>query len=404
MEPLDVELEESEVELPTEPMLVNVGPAHPAMHGTVRCVMELSGESIRRVDVQVGYLHRGFEKMCERGTWNQVFPYVDRCNYVSPMLNNVGFAMACEKMLGIETTERCQWYRMALGELARISDHLTCDGAMAMELGAFTPFLWMVKARDMIWDLMEEETGARLTHSFGRVGGMAKPPTDQFKEHALAVVEQVLRIVEEARDLLYGNRIFLDRLEGIGVISQEDAISLGWTGPCLRASGVPYDVRKAHPYLKYDQVEFDVPVGQNSDCLDRFMVRIEEIIESAKIVRQCVERLSDDGPINIEDPRVVLPEKEDVYSTIEATIQHFKIVMEGLKIPAGEVYSYSEGGNGELGFYLVSDGSGTPFRVRIRPPCFLTTAGLERVITGEMVADVVPCFGSLNMIGGECDR
>jgi NADH-quinone oxidoreductase subunit D len=293
---------------------------------------------------------------------------------------------------------------MALGELARISDHLTCDGAMAMELGAFTPFLWMVKARDMIWDLMEEETGARMTHSFGRVGGMAKPPTDQFKEHALAVVEQVMKIVEEAQDLLYGNRIFLDRLEGIGVISTEDAISLGWTGPCLRAAGVPYDVRKAHPYLKYGEVEFDVPVGQNSDCLDRFMVRIEEMRESAKIVRQCVERLPDSGPINVDDPRVVLPEKEDVYSTIEATIQHFKIVMEGLKLPAGEVYSYTEGGNGELGFYLVSDGSGTPYRVRIRPPCFLTTAGLERVITGHMVADVVPCFGSLNMIGGECDR
>src|SRR5690606_38458211 len=199
-------------------------------------------------------------------------------NYVSPMLNNVGFAMACEKMLGIETTERCQWYRMALGELARISDHLTCDGAMAMELGAFTPFLWMVKARDMIWDLMEEETGARLTHSFGRVGGMAKPPTDQFKEHALAAVEQVLRIVEEARDSLYGNRISLGRLAGLVVISQADAVSLGGTGPCLRASGVPYDVREAHPYLKYDQVESDVPVRQNSDRLDRFMVRIEEII------------------------------------------------------------------------------------------------------------------------------
>jgi NADH-quinone oxidoreductase subunit D len=404
MEPLDVELDETEVELPTEPMLVNVGPAHPAMHGTVRCVMELSGESIRRVDVQVGYLHRGFEKMCERGTWTQVFPYVDRCNYVSPMLNNVGFAMACEKMLGIETTERCQWYRMALGELARISDHLTCDGGMAMELGAFTPFLWMVKARDMIWDLMEEETGARMTHSFGRVGGMAKPPTDQFKEHALAVTDQCIRIVDEAQDLLYGNRIFLDRLENVGVISSEDAISLGWTGPCLRASGVPYDVRRAHPYLKYSEVEFDVPVGQKSDCLDRFMVRIEEMRQSARIIKQCVERLPDSGPINVDDPRVVLPEKEEVYSTIEATIQHFKIVMEGIKIPAGEVYSFSEGGNGELGFYMVSDGSGTPYRVHIRPPSFLATAGLEHIITNQMVADVVPCFGSLNMIGGECDR
>lgn len=404
MEPLDLELDEAEVELPTEPMLVNVGPAHPAMHGTVRCVMELSGESIRRVDVQVGYLHRGFEKMCERGTWSQVFPYVDRCNYVSPMLNNVGFSLACEKMLEIEVPERCQWYRMALGELARISDHLTCDGAMAMELGAFTPFLWMVKARDMIWDLMEEETGARMTHSFGRVGGMAEPPTDHFKEHALAVVEQVEHIVDEVQKLLYGNRIFLDRLDGVGVISGEDAISLGWTGPCLRASGVPYDVRRAHPYLKYGEVDFEVPVGASGDCLDRFMVRIEEIRESGKIVRQCISRLADHGPVNVDDPRVVLPDKKDVYDTIEATIQHFKIVMEGLKLPAGEVYSYTEGGNGELGFYLVSDGSGTPYRVRIRPPSFLATAGLEHVITNQMVADVVPCFGSLNMIGGECDR
>jgi len=404
MEPLDLELEATEIELPVEPMLVNVGPSHPAMHGTVRCVMELSGESIEHVDVQVGFLHRGFEKMCERGTWSQVFPYVDRCNYVSPMLNNVGFAMACEKMLGIEVPVRCQYYRMILGELARMSDHLTCAGAMAMELGAFTPFLWMVKARDLIWDIMEEETGARLTHSFGRVGGMAKPPTDGFKEHVRAVVPQVLSILSECERLLLGNRIFLDRLEGVGLISAEDAISLGWTGPCLRAAGVPYDVRKAHPYLKYGEVEFDVPVGTNSDCLDRFLIRFDEMKQSARIIEQSVERLADQGPINVDDPRVILPEKHEVYSTIEATIQHFKIVMEGLKLPAGEVYSYTEGGNGELGFYLVSDGSGTPYRVRIRPPCFLVTAGLERIITGQMIADVVPCFGSLNMIGGECDR
>jgi NADH-quinone oxidoreductase subunit D len=404
MEPLDLELDSTQIELPVEPMLVNVGPSHPAMHGTVRCVMELSGESIEHVDVQVGFLHRGFEKMCERGTWTQVFPYVDRCNYVSPMLNNVGFALACEKMLGIEVPVRCQYYRMVLGELARMSDHLTCDGAMSMELGAFTPFLWMVKARDLIWDIMEEETGARLTHSFGRVGGMAKPPTEGFKEHVRAVVKQVLSILAECERLLLGNRIFLDRLEGVGIISAEDAISLGWTGPCLRAAGVPYDVRKAQPYLKYGEIDFDVPVGTNSDCLDRFLVRIDEMKQCARIIEQCLVRMPDHGAINVDDPRVVLPEKEDVYSTIEATIQHFKIVMEGLKLPAGEVYSYTEGGNGELGFYLVSDGSGTPYRVRIRPPCFLATAGLERIITGQMVADIVPCFGSLNMIGGECDR
>jgi NADH-quinone oxidoreductase subunit D len=404
MEPLDQELDESALELPTEPMLLNVGPAHPAMHGTVRIVMELSGEVIERCDVQVGYLHRGFEKMCERGSWTQVFPYADRLNYVSPMLNNVAFALACEKLLGVTVPERCQWYRMILGELARMSDHLTCDGAMAMELGAFTPFLWMIKGREMIWEVMEEETGARLTHSFGRVGGMAAPPTEGFKEHVLAVVQHILHIVEEVERLLLGNRIFLDRLEGVGVISAEDAISLGWTGPCLRATGVPYDVRKAHPYLKYGEVEFDVPVGTTSDCFDRFMIRLAEIRQSARIIEQCLERMPDEGPVNVDDPRIILPPKEEVYTTIEGTIQHFKIIMEGLKLPAGEVYNYTEGGNGELGFYLVSDGSGTPYRVRIRPPCFLVTSGLERMITGQMMADVVPTFGSLNMIGGECDR
>jgi NADH-quinone oxidoreductase subunit D len=405
MEPLDLDHHsEADIELSNEPMLLNVGPAHPAMHGTVRCVMELSGESIERVDVQVGYLHRGFEKMCERGTWTQVFPYVDRCNYISPMLNNVGFALACEKMLGIEVPARCAYYRVALGELARISDHLTCDGAMAMELGAFTPFLWMIKAREMIWDLLEEETGARLTHSFGRIGGMAKPPTAGFKETTRATVTHVLSVVEECEKLLLGNRIFLDRLQDIGIISGEDAISLGWTGPCLRASGVAYDVRKAHPYSRYDEFDFEVPVGTTGDCFDRFMVRLAEIRQSASIIRQALDKLTDDGPINVDDPRVVLPDKHEVYTTIEGAIRHFKIVMEGLKIPAGEVYSYTEGGNGELGFYLVSDGSGTPYRVRIRPPCFLVTAGLSRVITGQMMSDVVPCFGSLNMIGGECDR
>ena len=285
-----------------------------------------------------------------------------------------------------------------------MSDHLTCDGAMAMELGAFTPFLWMIKGREMIWDLMEEETGARLTHSFGRVGGMAHPPTDGFKAHALAVSRHILEIVAEVEKLLLGNRIFLDRLEGVGIVSQEDAISLGWTGPCLRACGIPYDVRKSHPYLKYGEVDFDVPVGSTGDSFDRFMVRIEELKQSARILDQCVARMPDSGPVNVDDPRVILPPKEEVYSTIEGTIQHFKIVMEGLKLPAGEVYSFTEGGNGELGFYIVSDGSGTPYRVRIRPPCYYITGGLERVITGAMMADVVPSFGSLNMIGGECDR
>src|SRR5690606_4905373 len=266
MEPLDQELEATSLELASEPMLLNLGPSHPAMHGTVRIVLELRGETVERADVQIGYLHRGFEKMCERGSWSQVFPYVDRCNYVSPMLNNVGFVLACEKLLDVTVPVRSQWYRMILGELSRITDHLTCDGAMAMELGAFTPFLWMTRARDLIYDLLEEETGARLTYSFDRIGGVALPPTAGFRDTTRGVLEQVQSAIDEVERLLLGNRIFLDRLENVGIMSAEDAISLGWTGPCLRASGVPYDVRKAHPYLKYDEVEFDVPVGTTGDC------------------------------------------------------------------------------------------------------------------------------------------
>jgi NADH-quinone oxidoreductase subunit D len=404
MEPLDQDLEEGELELPAEPMMLNMGPSHPAMHGTVRIVVELSGETITKADVQIGYLHRGFEKMCERGTWTQVFPYVDRLNYVSPMLNNVGFSLAVEKMLGITVPERCQYYRTVLGELARMSDHLTCNGAMAMELGAFTPFLYYIRAREMFWDIFEEETGARVTHSFGRVGGMAKPPSKYFKDMIRATLPRALKLMGDGEKLLLKNRIFLDRLENVGRISAEDALDLSWTGPCLRSTGVPYDVRRAHPYMLYDRFEFDVPVGSTGDNYDRFMCRQEEMRQSARIIEQALDQMPDDGPIEVNDPRVTLPPKDEVYTTIEATIQHFKIVMEGIKVPAGEVYSYTEGGNGELGYYLVSDGSGTPYRVRIRPPCFPIVQGLDRLIVGNMIPDVVPTFGSMNMIGGECDH
>jgi NADH-quinone oxidoreductase subunit D len=404
MEPLDRELDEGTLELPSEPMMLNMGPSHPAMHGTVRIVLELSGEMINKADVQIGYLHRAFEKMCERGTWTQVFPYIDRLNYVSPMLNNVAFALAVEKMLGVTVPERCQYYRVILGELARICDHMICSGAMCMELGAFTPFLYFARAREIIWEMFEEETGARVTHSYGRVGGMASPPTKFFKEMVRTGVPRVLELINEGEKLLLKNRIFLDRLEGVGIMPREDAIALGWSGVCLRSTGVPYDVRKAHPYLVYDRMQFEVPVGTTGDNYDRFMCRQEEIRQSSRIIDQALVQMPDEGPINIDDPRIMLPEKNEVYSTIEATIQHFKIVMEGIKVPAGECYSYTEAGNGELGFYMVSDGSGTPYRIRIRPPCFAVTQGLQQLITGLMIPDVVPTFGSLNMIGGECDH
>jgi NADH-quinone oxidoreductase subunit D len=402
MEPLDQETEESGLELPSDPMQLMMGPSHPAMHGTVRIAVELSGEVVVKADVQIGFLHRGFEKSCERGTWTQVFPYVDRCNYSSPMLNNVGYALAVEKLCGLQVPDRCQYYRVILGELARMADHLVCNAAMAMELGAFTPFLWWTRAREMIYDLFEEETGARVTHSFCRIGGMAHPPTDTFKEHVLAILDKVVASSDEGISLLETNRIFMDRTMGVSVISAEDAIALGWTGPCLRSTGVPYDIRKAHPYLVYDRFDFDVPVGHEGDNYDRLMVRTEEVHQSARIIRQAIEQMPDDGPINADDPRVVLPPKPEVYGTIEATIRHFKIIMEGLKVPEGEAYGYTEAANGELGFYVVSDGSGTPYRVR--PPSFAIVGGLGKLITGQMIPDIIPTFGSMNMIGGECDH
>jgi len=405
MEPAD-ELTNQEIalELSEEPMRLNMGPSHPAMHGTIRMVIDLDGENLVNLDVQPGYLHRGFEKSCERGTWAQVFPYADRLNYVSPMLNNVGWSLAVEKLLDIEVPERCQYYRVILGELSRVADHFTCNGASAMELGAFTPFLWLLKVRDWVWDILERETGARMTHSFGRIGGMAAPPTANFKDDVLQLIPELHKVVKETEIMLLRNRIFLDRMQGVGILTKEQALSYGVTGPVARSTGIAYDVRKDHPYLVYDRFDFDVPVGEDGDNWDRFMVRLEEIRQSIRIMEQAIEQMPDDGPINVDDPRIVYPDKDSVYTTIEGTIAHFKLVMEGLRTPKGEVYSFTEGGNGELGFHIVSDGSGTPYRVRVRPPCWYNLAASREMLLGGMIADIIPTFGSVNMIGGECDR
>lgn len=405
MEPADeLSNDAAALELDADPMRLNMGPSHPAMHGTIRMVMDLDGENVINLDVQPGYLHRGFEKSCERGTWTQVFPYADRLNYVSPMLNNVGWSLAVEKLLGIEVPERCQYYRVILGELSRITDHFTCNGASAMELGAFTPFLWLLKVRDWVWDILERETGARMTHSFGRIGGMAAPPTATFKQDVRQLIPEMHKVVKEAEIMLLRNRIFLDRMQGVGVLTKEMALSYGCTGPVARSAGIPYDVRKDHPYLVYDRFDFEVPIGEDGDNWDRFMVRLEEIRQSIRIIEQALDQMPDDGPVNVDDPRIVYPDKEAVYTTIEATIAHFKLVMEGLQVPEGEVYSFTEGGNGELGFHVVSDGSGTPYRVRVRPPCWYNLAASREMLLGGMIADIIPTFGSVNMIGGECDR
>lgn len=406
MEPADeiLEADEEALELPADPMRLNMGPSHPAMHGTIRMVLDLEGETVLNVDVQPGFLHRGFEKSCERGTWQQVFPYTDRLNYASPMLNNIGFALAVEKLCGITVPERGQFYRVILGELARVSDHLTCAAATSMELGAMTPFLWLMKVREWIYDILERETGARVTHSFGRIGGMAEEPTDSLGDATRKVIPDVYKVLAETERMLLGNRIFMDRMQGTGIIPREHAISMGVTGPVLRSTGVDYDVRKDNPYLVYDRFDFDVPVGEDGDNWDRFMVRLEEVRQSCRILEQAVAMMPATGPVSVDDRRVVLPPKSEVYSTIEGTIAHFKLVMEGFKPKAGECYGYTEATNGELGFHLVSDGSGTPYRVRVRPPCWYNLQAARKALVGGMVADIIPTFGSINMIGGECDR
>jgi NADH-quinone oxidoreductase subunit D len=404
MEPVEDLDDHDALELPAEPMRLNMGPSHPAMHGTIRMVLDLDGETVMNVDVQPGFLHRGFEKSCERGTWAQVFPYADRLNYVSPMLNNVGFALAVEKLIDIEIPERGQYYRVILGELARICDHFTCNGAGAMELGAFTPFLWLLKVREWCWDILEKETGARMTHSFGRIGGMAAPPSETFEEDCRNILKEIDKVTAEAESLLLRNRIFMDRMINIGILEKEHALAMGATGPVLRSTGIDYDVRKANPYLVYDRFDFEVPIGHKGDNYDRFLVRMEEVRQSCRIIEQALEQMPKDGPVSVADPRFMLPPKGEVYNTIEGTIAHFKIIMEGIKPPKGMVYSYTEGANGELGFLIVSDGSGTPYRVRVRPPCWFNLECCREMLIGDMIADIIPTFGSINMIGGECDR
>ncbi len=387
----------------SEVMTLQMGPSHPATHGTIKFNLRLDGEKILACEVEIGYLHRGFEKMCEQRTWNHVVPYTDRLNYASPLINNVAFALAAEKLLELEVPERCQYIRMIMSEISRITDHLTCLGMAATEAGAISVGFYMLEARETLYDLVTAVTGARLTVSYTRVGGITYDLPQGFAGMVKDAFQSIQQILADCDKLLSRNRIFVDRMSGVGVLSQEDAISYGVTGPLLRATGVPYDVRKAQPYLFYDRVEFDVPTGTQGDNYDRFTVRFEEIKQSMRIVEQALGQLPP-GPICVDDPRVVLPAKRDVYDSIEGLMNHFKLVIEGVKIPPGEVYMPVEGANGELGFYLVSDGSGRPYRVRVRPPCFFGMAALGEMLKGYLVSDIITTFGMINMIGGECDR
>ncbi|HEX7528281.1 MAG TPA: NADH-quinone oxidoreductase subunit D, partial [Thermoanaerobaculia bacterium] len=386
-----------------ETMTLNFGPSHPTTHGTLRVVMRVDGEKIVAAESECGYLHRCFEKMSETHTWVQVVPYTDRLNYCSPMINGNGYVRGVEQMLGIEVPPRAKAARTVLNEFSRIMDHLVCIGANLVDLGALTNFWYAFQPREEIYGLLEACCGARLTSSYARIGGLAKDVPDNFVEWSRSLLPMIRDRVADVDGLITKNKIAWNRMRGTGVVSKEQAIAWGFTGPCLRASGVAYDVRKDKPYEMYADVDFDVPISTDGDNLARYLVRMEEIRQSMRIIEQLIARFPK-GPINSDDYRVILPPKEMVYNEMEGLIYHFKLVFEGVKVPPGEIYSFTEGANGELGFSLVSDGSGFPYRIKVRPPCFPLFAAFEHIIKGSMVSDAVATLGSLNIIAGELDR
>ncbi len=434
-------------------MLLNIGPSHPAMHGVIRLITELEGETVVKVEAEIGYLHRAFEKSAEESSWTQVMPYTDRLNYVSPLINNFGYCAAVEKLLGIEITDRCKFIRVIMSEISRVTDHLTCIAASAMELGAMTAFLYLMKAREYLYELVEEVTGARLTVSYGRIGGIKGDLPEGFGDRLEVALKKTEKEIADVDKLLTRNRIFVDRTRDVGVLTRADALSYAITGPMARASGIDYDVRKAFPYFAYDQLDFEVPLGERGDNYDRYLVRMEEMRQSIRMTRQAIRELPG-GDVNVDsegkviasfdlvdqakmgktaglvnilttveptlegterhhhdrvmpaDKRVVLPSKDDTYGNIEGLMNHFKLIMDyhGIRPPVGETYFAVEGANGELGFFVVSSGNDRPYRVRVRPPCFFNMAGLHKMLEGYMVADIVATFGSINMIAGELDR
>ena len=434
-------------------MFVNFGPSHPSMHGVIRIKLIADGEFVKKTEIDIGYLHRGFEKECESCPYPNGFPYTDRLNYVSPLINNFGFAKAVEDLMGLTVPERGEYIRVIMSELSRITDHLTCVGACTMELGAFTAFLYMMKAREWLYEVIESVTGAHLTVSYARIGGVKADLPEGFSEHCLKSLSDVSGVLDEIDVLMTRNRIFYDRTRDVGVMTREEAIAYGVTGPFLRSTGIDYDVRKAFPYHVYDRFDFEIPVGWRGDNYDRYLVRMEEMRQSIRIIRQALDTIPP-GPTSVDSEGNVinaaamadlgktgrtknlinlearveptlegsekrihaqvrdacrkagLPPKDQTYTNIESLMNHFKIVMDGhgVRPPKGETYSFVEGGNGELGFYVVSDGTDHPWRVRCRPPCFPIMSGLHNILEKGQIADIVATFGTVNMIAGELDR
>jgi NADH-quinone oxidoreductase subunit D len=402
-------LEQPAIERPgfdDEHMLINLGPQHPATHGVLRLVIELEGEVVRRVVPHIGYLHSGFEKLGEYRHYNQIIPLTDRTDYLSPMANNVGLALAAEKLMGIEITERCQVLRVIACELSRIISHLVWLGTTGIDLGAYTPFLWSFYERERVYNLQEAWTGARLTTSLTRVGGLMADIPEGWEKALRDFCRTFPNTLREVDTMFTRNAIWCGRTQGVGAISGPDAINWSLSGPMLRASGVDYDVRKDRPYLGYETYDFDVPVGEHGDIYDRYRVRLEEMFQSVRILDQASDRLGrlQGAPINVSDPRVILPSKRRAMSDMEAMIFHFKQVMEGVMAPPGEAYLGIENPKGELGYYFVSDGSAKPVRWRIRPPSFINLSVLPKLCEGVLLADVIAINASVDIVMGEVDR
>ncbi len=387
-----------------ERMTINIGPSHPAMHGTFRLMAVLDGETIIASEVEIGYLHRCFEKMCETHSWQHVIPYTDRLNYCSAFINNVGYCKTVEKMLKIEAPPKAVWARMILSEFSRIMDHCVCNGTTLVDAGGLTNFWYLFQPREEIYGLLESVCGARLTVSACRIGGLIQELPPDFEARCRRLLEIIPPFVDDSEALVNKNRIWIDRSVGVAAISGEDAVNWGWTGPCLRASGVGYDVRRAHPYDLYDSLDFEVPVLYGGDVYDRFRIRMLEIRQSLKIIRQLLDRGMPSGPYIVDDPHVALPPKEACYNEMEAMIYHFKLIMDGIQVPEGEIYSMVEGANGELGFYAISDGTGKPYRIHCRPPCFPIFSTFPSLINGGSLSDAIVSLGGLNVIAGELER
>jgi NADH-quinone oxidoreductase subunit D len=386
-----------------EHMLINIGPQHPATHGVLRLVLELDGETVVRCIPHIGYLHCGFEKIGEYRQYNQIIPWTDREDYLNSIGNNVAFALGAERIFGIDITERCTVLRVIAAELSRIASHLVWVGTTCIDIGAFTPFLWAFQERENIYNLLEGWIGARLTTSATRVGGMAADIPDGWIAGLRAFLANFPKTIDEVDRMLTRNAIWVGRTIGLGVMTADEATNYGLSGPMLRASGVAYDVRKDFPYLGYETYDFDVPVGTNGDVYDRFLVRMEELRQSVRILTQAIERLPD-GPLNVDDARVILPPKGKATSEMESMIHHFKQVMEGPRPPIGEAYVAVESPKGEKGYYLVSDGTAKPVRFRIRPPSFVNLSAIPKMVVGHLLSDVIAINASIDIVMGEIDR